>query len=149
MHGAFDAVVVTIGALSWIEDLWRYFERVAACLRPGGRVFVREMHPATMMFAAPGEPGFDEAQPARIASSYFHTEPWVETNGVGYLSDGTYESMPFTSFPFTLADLFGAMIGNGLRIERFKEYGKDISGLFGPLDGRGLPLSMVVVARKE
>ena len=57
--------------------------------------------------------------------------------------------MPFTSFPFTLADLFGAMIGNGLRIERFKEYGKDISGLFGPLDGRGLPLSMVVVARKE
>jgi len=148
-HESFDFIFITIGALGWFEDLAPYFERVAACLRPGGRVFVHEMHPATTMFAAPGEPGFDDTQPAKVTSPYFRKDPWVETNGMGYLTGGSYVSKPFTSFPFTLADLFGAVLGNGLRIEAFQEYDKDLSGMFTVLDGKGLPLSLVLVARKD
>jgi SAM-dependent methyltransferase len=147
-HEAFDFVFITIGALSWFEDLTPYFERVADCLRPGGYVFVHEMHSATTMFGAPGEPGFDEAQPTKVVNPYFRKEPWVETNGMGYLTGETYVSKPFTSFAFTLEDLFSALIGNGLCIEAFKEFDNDISGIFPLLDRKGLPLSMAVVGRK-
>jgi SAM-dependent methyltransferase len=147
-HEAFDFVFITIGALSWFEDLTPYFERVASCLRPGGRVFVHEMHPATTLFGAPGESGYDEAQPTKVVNPYFRKEPWVETNGMGYLTGGTYASKPFTSFAFTLEDLFAALIGNGLRIEAFKEFDNDISEMFPLLDRKGLPLSMAVVGRK-
>jgi SAM-dependent methyltransferase len=147
-HEAFDVVVITIGALTWFEALRPYFERVAACLRPGGQVFLHEMHPCTNLFGASGEAGYDETDPSRIVNSYFRTEPWVETTGMGYLTQKDYVSRPFTSYAFTMGDLIGALVDTGLCIERLKEYGKDLSGIFRRLEDKGIPLSMVLVARK-
>jgi SAM-dependent methyltransferase len=44
-RGAFDLVYTGIGALCWLPDIRRWAEVVAALLRPGGRLFVREGHP--------------------------------------------------------------------------------------------------------
>lgn len=43
--GAFDLVVTGIGALCWLPDIRRWAAVVAALLRPGGRLFLREGHP--------------------------------------------------------------------------------------------------------
>ena len=41
----FDLVFTGIGALCWLPDIRRWAEVVAALLRPGGRLFLREGHP--------------------------------------------------------------------------------------------------------
>lgn len=42
----FDLVYTGIGALCWLPDVDRWARVVAALLRPGGRLFLREGHPA-------------------------------------------------------------------------------------------------------
>jgi SAM-dependent methyltransferase len=44
-RGAFDLVYTGIGALTWLPDIRRWADTVAALLRPGGRLFIREGHP--------------------------------------------------------------------------------------------------------
>ena len=41
----FDLVYTGIGALCWLPDIARWAEVVAALLRPGGRLYLREGHP--------------------------------------------------------------------------------------------------------
>jgi SAM-dependent methyltransferase len=42
----FDLVYTGIGALCWLPDIRRWAQTVAELLRPGGRLFIREGHPA-------------------------------------------------------------------------------------------------------
>jgi SAM-dependent methyltransferase len=44
-RGGFDLVYTGIGALNWLPDIRRWADTVAALLRPGGRLFIREGHP--------------------------------------------------------------------------------------------------------
>jgi SAM-dependent methyltransferase len=43
--GGFDLVYTGVGALCWLPDIRRWAQVVAALLRPGGRLFLRECHP--------------------------------------------------------------------------------------------------------
>ena len=43
--GAFDLVYTGVGALCWLPDIRRWAGVVAALLRPGGRLFIRDGHP--------------------------------------------------------------------------------------------------------
>ncbi|MDP9241370.1 MAG: class I SAM-dependent methyltransferase [Actinomycetota bacterium] len=43
--GEFDLVFTGIGALCWLPDVRRWAAVVAALLKPGGRLFIREGHP--------------------------------------------------------------------------------------------------------
>ena len=64
---AFDLVYTGIGALIWLPDIRRWAETVAALLRPGGRLFLREGHP--MLFT------IDETVTDALVVRY----PYVET----------------------------------------------------------------------
>jgi SAM-dependent methyltransferase len=64
---AFDLVYTGIGALNWLPDIRRWAETVAALLRPGGRLFLREGHP--MLFT------IDETVTDALVVRY----PYVET----------------------------------------------------------------------
>ncbi|RKN39671.1 class I SAM-dependent methyltransferase [Micromonospora endolithica] len=44
-RGGFDLVYTGVGALCWLPDIRRWASVVAALLRPGGRLFLREGHP--------------------------------------------------------------------------------------------------------
>jgi SAM-dependent methyltransferase len=44
-HGGFDLVYTGIGALCWLPDVKLWAQTVAALLKPGGRLFIREGHP--------------------------------------------------------------------------------------------------------
>lgn len=43
--GGFDLVYTGIGALTWLPDIRKWAGVVAALLRPGGRLFIRDGHP--------------------------------------------------------------------------------------------------------
>jgi SAM-dependent methyltransferase len=48
---AFDVVYTGIGALSWLPDLNRWAEVVASLLRPGGVLYLVEIHPVLWSFS--------------------------------------------------------------------------------------------------
>ena len=50
VDGGFDFVFTGIGALCWLPDVGRWAKTVAELLRPGGRLFLRELHPMMLAF---------------------------------------------------------------------------------------------------
>ena len=145
----FDLVLVTIGALCWMEQLQPFFAKAAQCLKPGGTLLVYEIHPVADMFAVPDEAAYDPQDPAKILYSYFRQEPFVDNFGMGYLAGKAYESKPFVSFSHTLGELLTAIAQNGLRLTRLTEFDHDVSGNTQALTGKGIPLSYLLLARKD
>lgn len=43
----FDVVIITIGALCWFKDLYRFFKIIANCMKPGATIIINEQHPCT------------------------------------------------------------------------------------------------------
>ncbi|HSP47115.1 MAG TPA: class I SAM-dependent methyltransferase [Clostridiaceae bacterium] len=144
----FDYGLITIGALTWLQDVGAYFKVVAKCLKPGGVLFIHEMHPMANMFALNGEDNFDPENPKGLANSYFKDEPWVANDGMNYMTKKEYSSETFTSFAHSMGEIVSAMGDNGLLTIKLREYDRDITTAFGALEGQGIPLSMVIVAKK-
>jgi SAM-dependent methyltransferase len=98
-RGRFDLVFTGIGALCWLPDVRRWAGTVAALLRPGGRLFLREGHP--MMWAVDenrtdalvlGYPYFEQPEPLHFDepgtyvetdAEFTHTESRDWSHGLG------------------------------------------------------------------
>ena len=146
-HGAFDFIFFTIGAITWFEDLVALFQKVADCLRPGGRMLLHDFHPFINMLPLPGEPAFDAEGAGRAAYSYFRKEPWVESMAAGYMAQAHETQETFISFSHTLSDIVNAACAAGMRITRLAEFDYDV-GLTEAYNGKGWPLSMLLTAEK-
>lgn len=141
---AFELVLITVGALSWLPEPSPLFAVARRLLKAGGHVVVHEQHPLCDVFT-PGD-----AEPFRVRHSYFRTEPFVIETGLDYIGNVHYASKRSYWFHHKLSDIVMACIDNGLGIERFEEHPHDIGGDHGALaqgDGIQLPLSYVLVAR--
>lgn len=145
-HEQFNFIFFTIGAITWFKDLEPLFQKVADCLAPGGVLLIHDFHPFMNMLPTPGEDGFDESSLDKIGYSYFRTEPWIENEGMGYMSK-QYVSKTFTSFSHTMSAIVNATSDVGLRVMRLDEYDYDV-GLSEVYDGRGYPLSFLLTAEK-
>ncbi len=143
----FDVLLITCGALTWFADLDLFFEKVALVLRDGADLVIHEKHPFTDMVAMPREEMFDADFPERVVYSYFKEEPWVESSGADYIGGTTYESKPFTSFSHTYGSIINAMVRNGLMVESLQEFDRDICAGWEHLNGKGIPLSYLMVAQ--
>ena len=143
----FDFILFTIGAVTWFKDLNPLFRKVSDCLKPGGTLLIHDFHPVMNMLPMPGEPEFDGQDLNRITYSYFRNEPWIENEGMGYMSE-QYHSKTFTSFSHTMADIVGAVSAAGMRVEKLREFDYDV-GLTDAYDGRGLPLSFLLTTEKD
>lgn len=144
---SFDFIMFTIGAITWFEDPNALFQKVSECLKPGGILLIHDFHPFMNTLPLPGEPAFDEHHLNQVAYSYFRKEPWIENEGMGYMS-GEYASKTFTSFSHTMADIVNAISRAQLSIVKLNEYDYDI-GLCDAYDKKGLPLSYLLTAKKQ
>ena len=116
---SFDLVYTGIGALCWLPSVRRWAEVVAALLRPGGRLFIREGHPVLWSLCDPRE---DEL--VVIEFPYFEVD-----GGTVFVEDMTYveheaplESPRIVSFNHGLAEIFNALWDAGLEITGFDEH---------------------------
>ena len=79
--GRFDLVYTGIGALCWLPSIARWAETVAALLKPGGRLFIREGHP--VLWSLEQERADDLLV---IEGPYFeHAEPKIWDEGGTYV----------------------------------------------------------------
>ncbi len=153
---SFDVVFTTWGTIGWLPDVAEWARIIAWFLKPGGRLYFADGHPAAFVFDGDGGPAgmpvfsypyssgnvieFDDpadyADPeARIASS--RTIEWIHP----------------------LGEVLTAMRDAGLAIDRFAEHGEvpwqifpvtvpKGDGMFGWPDQPWLPLSYEVVASR-
>ncbi|MDG4769109.1 class I SAM-dependent methyltransferase [Solwaraspora sp. WMMD792] len=117
--GGFDLVFTGIGALCWLPSVTRWAETVVGLLRPGGRLFLREGHPALW--------AVDETRPDGLLVldlPYFETDRPLVWN-----EDGTYVDTD-TSFTHNLThswnhgvgEIFTALTGVGMQVTMLVEH---------------------------
>src|SRR5206468_13093534 len=85
-RASYDLVFTGIGALCWLPDIRRWAGVVAALLRPGGRLFIREGHPVLWALD-------DERPPGVVALEY----PYFEhADASVWTEPGTYVATDVT-----------------------------------------------------
>ena len=145
-QGQFDIAFITIGVLSWMPDLPRFFDIVASLLKPGGVLLINEQHPVLEMM----EPGGKD-DPVKFELSYFDETPYVDDSGLDYYGGEKYDATPNTSFMHKMSDVIMAGVGAGLALQHFEERPDHISNTWYNVEasGVGLPMSYVLEFRKS
>ncbi len=118
-RGGFDLVFTGIGALCWLPDIRGWAEVVAALLRPGGRLFIREGHP--MMWA------LDELRQDGllvVRYPYFERpEPLVfEEQGTYVETDVVFQHNVTHSWNHGLGETVTALMDAGLQLTGLTEH---------------------------
>ncbi|BCX67347.1 class I SAM-dependent methyltransferase [Pseudomonas izuensis] len=116
LQGRFDVALITIGVLNWMPDIGEFLRHVAQTLKPGGALVVYETHPFLEMF----DP--EAADPYALASSYFRSEPFVQTEPIVYEGKVEQQAAPSYWFVHTLGAIFTGTLAAGLNIRHFKEH---------------------------
>lgn len=115
LHGRFDLVYVTVGAICWIDDLDLWMRQVALALRPGGRLVMVEMHPAYQMV---------EARTPELVIDF----PYGGGAGLSFTGTGTYADpdaaieSTTTCYAHSIGDVVNGAIRAGLRIDLLDEH---------------------------
>lgn len=143
--GQFDLIMVTVGALGWMEKLEPFFGKVAELLKPGGDLFIYEQHPFTEMLDLKAS-----VEAPRLTCDYFKTEPYRDTGGLDYYSGVFYDSPPAYWFVHTIANILQSCIDQGLAVTGMREYEHDISNNWPALAEAELrlPLCYQLTAKK-
>jgi SAM-dependent methyltransferase len=109
----FDVVYVSLGSLCWLPSIDMWARSVAKLLRPGGRLYLHDVHPLSNSLDDDGERftfGYFEAPEPLIFDS---TETYADGDGIANTT--TYEWNP------SLAEIFGALHSNGVVVDAFNE----------------------------
>lgn len=130
-----DVVYTGIGALCWLPGIARWAETVAALLRPGGRLFVRDAHPVlnSLVGVVVGEDHPDRAQQPAITGPgaatpalelpYFERPEalvWREESTYG--GEGLVASPESMEWNHGLAEIVTAVLDAGLELTSLTEH---------------------------
>lgn len=135
---SFDLVFVTWGALCWLPDMRRWAGVVAHFLKPGGRLYLAEGHPAAYVFD--DDTGTSDGMPGLFAP-YFRREPLRLDDARDY-ADATARLANSRTLQWVhpLGDLLTALIAAGLRLDWLHEHDRVPWRMFRNLsrDGDGM-----------
>ncbi len=159
LQSKFDVVFTSYGVLCWLHDLPAWGRIVGHFLEPGGSFHLIESHPFTKVLEEIGE---GDARRLEALYPYWQTEEPLFFDQDGSYADpdikltnrGAYE------WPHSMGEILDALISNGLRIERLREFPwlefqkfpsmqREDSGLYSlPGKERSLPFLFSLVATK-
>jgi SAM-dependent methyltransferase len=116
--GSFDLVYTGIGALCWLPDIARWGQTVSGLLRPGGRLFMREMHP---MLATIDDSDRDHLA---VAYPYFErTEPMIFDDGGTYVAtDTNFTATKTHEWSHGLGETVSALLAAGMKLTGLTEH---------------------------
>lgn len=94
---SFDSVFVTWGALNWLPEIEAWARVAAYFIRPGGRLYLAEGHPAAYVFESPRDRDYSDPN-ARLRNT--RTYEWIHPLGA----------------------ILSALLAAGFTIEKFAEH---------------------------
>ncbi|MBC9251564.1 methyltransferase [Pseudomonas alcaligenes] len=117
-EAAFDLVYTGVGALNWLPSIASWAHNVAALLKPGGRLFLREGHP---MLLALDEDCQDEL---KVTLPYFERpEPMVWDDANTYVATDTTLTATIThEWNHGLGEVISALLRHGLDLVAIEEH---------------------------
>lgn len=152
---SFDLVFVTWGTIIWLPDVAEWARIAAWFLKPGGRLYFAEGHPAAMVFE--GGDGPDGLPSIRYA--YQSERPDVLDDPSDYADpDARLANARTWEWMHPLSDVLGALRDADLAVETFDEHYQvpwqifpatvdQGEGMYGWPAERWLPLAYEIVAR--
>ena len=117
--GRFDLVYTGVGALCWLPSIRDWADTVAALLRPGGRLFIRECHPVLWSIG-----GQETASALTLTDAYFErAEPsrWDEP-GTYVQTDAEFTHNVTYEWNHGLGETVQGLLDAGLRITGLAEH---------------------------
>ena len=131
----FDLVYTGIGAICWLPSIERWAHTVAAILRPGGRLFIRDGHPVLLAALAMtvGEEHADRAQQSWITGPgertvalelpYFEQlDPIVWEDQFSYAGTEKVAQPRSVEWNHGLGEIVTAVLGAGLELTSLTEH---------------------------
>jgi SAM-dependent methyltransferase len=117
----YDVAFVNWGAINWLPDIDRWARVVADVLEPGGYLYMMEGHPYANIL--------DQKQsgdPIQPTYPYWHKPaPLVFNLDITYTNEGTkVQNTETHEWIHTIADIVGALLKAGLRLEFLHEHPK-------------------------
>jgi len=113
----FDVVYVSLGALCWLPSVAEWADQVAGLLRPGGRLFLHEVHPVSLALAD---------DDLTVVYPYFEQpEPYRDAQAGSYADVSATQALPGDptyGWNHGIGEILGALIEAGLRIDRLDEH---------------------------
>jgi 2-polyprenyl-3-methyl-5-hydroxy-6-metoxy-1,4-benzoquinol methylase len=117
IHEKFDIVYTGVGALTWLPDIGGWGRVVAAMLKPGGRLLVRDFHP--MLWTIDDE---QDEKALVVQYPYFET-PLTRFEHAYTYSDGDRLTNTVTyEWNHGLGEIVMSLIDNGLQLTLLKEH---------------------------
>jgi SAM-dependent methyltransferase len=146
----FELVYISIGGLTWVQDLDAAFGKIIGLLKPGGHLVIYDQHPFYFMLALDDEDGYDPAHPDKPVYSYFKTEPWSSTSGIDYVGKTKYKAKVNYSFTHKFADIITTVAQKGIVIKELYEYPHDLTEALDDLaEKKIIPLSYLLIGKKS
>ena len=117
----FDVVYTAMGVLTWLPDLARWAEVIAAHLKPGGLFYLLDTHPVSRIFDEAAQ--LDSPADLNVVHRYFpHSAGTMYPgNEPTYAGDGLVES-PAWEWRHSLGEILTALLDAGLRLTSFAEH---------------------------
>jgi SAM-dependent methyltransferase len=115
----FDLVYTGIGAICWLPDIRRWAHVVAALLRPGGRLFMREGHPVLWSIAEPRPDGL-----LVLDFPYFEQQEAMvwEVGGTYVATDAVFTHNTTHEWNHGLGEIVSALLAEGLELTMLEEH---------------------------
>ncbi|MGH2464533.1 MAG: class I SAM-dependent methyltransferase [Candidatus Limnocylindrales bacterium] len=120
LDGQFDVVYTSKGVLGWLPDIAGWARVAAHFVKPGGFLYVTEIHPVAQVFESEGvQPG-----ELRLAYPYWsHVEPLTfEVRGSYADPDAPTDGLVEHGWDHSLGQIVSALIDAGLRIDFLHEF---------------------------
>ena len=113
----FDIVYVSLGALCWLPSIEAWAAQVAALLRPGGRLFLHEVHPLS---------GSAADEDLTLVYPWFEVpDPYADSQAGTYADPTATEALPGdTTYGWNhgLGETVTALLDQGLRLDLLEEH---------------------------
>jgi SAM-dependent methyltransferase len=110
---SFDIVYVNIGAINWLPDIRRWAGIVSVLLKPGGVLYMKEVHPFSWVF------GDDDLT---VENDYFAHRNDYDEAGTYTDPDAPTVHNRTEEWQHPLGDVVNAVIGAGLVLELLGEH---------------------------
>lgn len=134
-HRTYDLVYTGIGAICWLPDIALWAKTVAELLRPGGRLFIRDMHPilnSCLAMTVAGEHPDRQQQPwisgpgettIALELPYWEQSDYIEWNDpVTYAGSETVSSPRSVEWNHSLGEIVSGVLAAGLRLTSLTEH---------------------------
>jgi SAM-dependent methyltransferase len=111
----YDIVYVSLGALCWLPSVKQWASQVATLLRPGGRLYLHDVHPLSWALAD---------DDLRVEHSYFEEpEPYVDDSEITYADlDARLINARSYEWNHSIGEVVTAVLAEGLRLMALAEH---------------------------